>query len=189
MPFFAVLDACVLYPIHLANTLLRCAEATMYWPLWSPDILAELRRNLVRNAQLQERKADRRINDMTSTFPDSLVTDYEYWIPQLTNHPKDRHVLAVAIQSGAEIIVTSNRRHFPPTALAPFNIIAQSPDTFLCELLFSDPGMMRQVIEQQAKDHTNPPLDVPDLLEHLERTRTAPQFADRVRTRLLADQL
>lgn len=138
MPSSVVLDACVLYPIHLVDTLLRCAEANLYRPLWSMDILAELRRNLIRKARLTARKADLRINDMRESFPRSLVESYQPWIPQLTTHPSDRHVLAVAIQSGAGIIVTSNLRHFPPTALAPFNVTAQSPDAFLCDLLASD---------------------------------------------------
>jgi hypothetical protein len=37
----AVLDACVLVPIALADTLLRVAEKGLYRPLWSARILAE----------------------------------------------------------------------------------------------------------------------------------------------------
>ena len=37
----AVLDACVLVPIALADTLLRVAEKGLYRPLWSDRILAE----------------------------------------------------------------------------------------------------------------------------------------------------
>jgi hypothetical protein len=36
-----VLDACVLVPIALAETLLRFGEAERYQPLWSARILAE----------------------------------------------------------------------------------------------------------------------------------------------------
>ncbi len=36
-----VLDACVLLPIALADTLLRIAEKGLYRPLWSDRILAE----------------------------------------------------------------------------------------------------------------------------------------------------
>ena len=47
MPFPAFLDTCVRYPAYLCDTLLRLAEATAYRPLWSPDVLTELRRNLI----------------------------------------------------------------------------------------------------------------------------------------------
>jgi hypothetical protein len=42
MPHYtAVLDACVLVPVALADTLLRVAEKGLYHPLWSDRILAE----------------------------------------------------------------------------------------------------------------------------------------------------
>ncbi|MHB1486259.1 MAG: hypothetical protein ACYCS7_00925 [Acidimicrobiales bacterium] len=37
--YAAVLDACVLAPITLADTLLRVAERELYRPLWSDRIL------------------------------------------------------------------------------------------------------------------------------------------------------
>ncbi len=39
--YTAVLDACVLVPIALADTLLRVAEKGLYRPLWSDRILGE----------------------------------------------------------------------------------------------------------------------------------------------------
>src|SRR5919201_41853 len=47
MPFSAILDANVLYPFSLRDTLLRLAELELYTPLWSERILDEMRRNLV----------------------------------------------------------------------------------------------------------------------------------------------
>lgn len=39
MPFAAFLDTCVLYPAYLCDTLLRLADACLYRPLWSDDVL------------------------------------------------------------------------------------------------------------------------------------------------------
>jgi predicted nucleic acid-binding protein len=36
----------------------------------------------------------------------------------MTNHPGDRHVLAAAVTAKADIIVTSNLKHFKPKDLA-----------------------------------------------------------------------
>ena len=40
--FSAFLDACVLVPIALADTLLRLAEAGLFRPLWSDRVLDEM---------------------------------------------------------------------------------------------------------------------------------------------------
>jgi hypothetical protein len=47
MPFAAILDASVLYPLPLRDTLLRVAEIELYDPYWSERILAEVTRNLI----------------------------------------------------------------------------------------------------------------------------------------------
>jgi hypothetical protein len=47
--FPAFLDTCVLFPACLCDTMLRLAEASACRPLWSADVFAELRRNLMRS--------------------------------------------------------------------------------------------------------------------------------------------
>jgi hypothetical protein len=74
--FPALLDTCVLYPAYLCDTLLRLAEAEAYRPLWSDDILTELRRNIV-EAGIPADRVDRRITNMSQSFPDAMVTGYE----------------------------------------------------------------------------------------------------------------
>jgi hypothetical protein len=64
-------------------------------------------------------------------FADAWVKTYESFIPAMANDSKDRHVLAAAVVSGAQTIVTSNLKHFPLDALAPWNIEVQRPDEFL----------------------------------------------------------
>ncbi|MET0418573.1 MAG: PIN domain-containing protein [Actinoplanes sp.] len=91
--FPAFLDTCVLYPAYLCDTLLRLAESSAYRPLWSADVFAELRRNLVGRG-LPPGRVDRRLDQMSRSFPDTQVTGHESLIDGMTNHPKDRHVLA-----------------------------------------------------------------------------------------------
>ncbi len=44
----AILDACVLLPMPLADTLLRMAETPqLYVPKWSSEIISEVSRNLI----------------------------------------------------------------------------------------------------------------------------------------------
>lgn len=47
MPFRVVLDACVMLPQTLNNVVLTMAEAGLFAPVWSADLLDEVERNLV----------------------------------------------------------------------------------------------------------------------------------------------
>jgi hypothetical protein len=55
---------------------------------------------------------------MAAYFPDARETSYEKLISSMTNHPKDRHVLAAAVAGRADVLVTENLKDFPPAAVA-----------------------------------------------------------------------
>ncbi|WP_222709080.1 hypothetical protein [Nonomuraea sp. C10] len=95
MPFSAILDACVLYPNALRDTLLRVAEAGVYQPLWSERILAEVRGALLRNG-LPESSVDRTFGFVRAAFSEAMVEGWEPLEDSMGNHVKDRHVLAAA---------------------------------------------------------------------------------------------
>jgi hypothetical protein len=59
MAFVAVLDASVLYPLPLRDTLLRVAETELYDSYWSERILDEVIRNLVADGRATEEQARR----------------------------------------------------------------------------------------------------------------------------------
>ncbi|OAH60975.1 hypothetical protein AYJ66_13505 [Dietzia cinnamea] len=44
--FRVVLDACVMLPQTLNNLLLTLADAELFVPVWTPDLLEEVERNL-----------------------------------------------------------------------------------------------------------------------------------------------
>jgi predicted nucleic acid-binding protein len=182
MAFPAFLDTCVIYPTYLCDTLLRLAEASVYRPLWSNDVLIELRRNLIERGIPAER-VDRRISDMTRSFPDALVEGYESLIYGMTNDPKDRHVLAASVRASAEVLVTFNLKDFPETALKSYDIIAVHPDEFLLDQLDLYPGATIDVLRQQADSYRRVPNTVPGVLSVLERTGL-PRFSSEVRRHL-----
>lgn len=76
MAFPAFLDTCVLYPAYLCDSLLRLAEAEAFRPLWSADVLNELRRHLIEQG-IDADKVDYRIGQMRRTFPGAVVAGYE----------------------------------------------------------------------------------------------------------------
>jgi hypothetical protein len=171
-PVVAVLDASALYPAVLCDTLLSVAQAGIYVPVWSEDILAELVRNL--GPRIGDEAAQRRIQEMRIAFPEASAADYQDLISVMTNHPKDRHVVAAAVVHEANRIVTVNLRDFPPAALSPLRIAAKSPDEFLSDLFADSPEEIQRTLEQQAARYRRLPMAVVGLLGEL--TKHAPQF-------------
>jgi hypothetical protein len=160
----AVLDANVLIPAALCDTLLRLANTGIYDLFWSADILEEVERNLVVDGFMDEDHARRRVMAMRAAFPQAMVEGYLDLIPTLTNSAKDRHVLAAGGKAGTPVIVTSNLSDFPPDALAPFGITAYSPDRFLIHLYRRNARTLRRAIRLQASSLHRPPLTVEDVL-------------------------
>lgn len=71
------------------------------------------------------------IDQMSTAFDDALVTEWElldgiYGLPD----PDDEHVVAAAVVGRAEVMVTSNLRHFPAARL-PAPVRAISPNEFV----------------------------------------------------------
>ena len=183
MPSFgAVLDACVLIPAPLCDVLLRAAENGLYQIYWSEDILSEVERNLIRQLNVREERAARRVRLMREAFTEALVEGYQRLIPGMTNPLKDRHVIAAAVVSGSQFIVTSNLKDFPDASLQDYEIQAQSPDSFLMRLFESAPNVMTQIVQEQAHALTNPRSSVEDVLQGI--ARDAPEFASRIREQI-----
>jgi len=180
--FPVVLDACVLYPRALRDTLLRAAERSLYTPYWSVAILDELKRNLVADRRLTVDRSDYLVSQMTLAFPSAAVAGFETLIPCMTNHEKDRHVAAAAVRARAEVIVTSNLRDFPEDALSPYGIAAKAPDEFLLDLTSLSGRTMTQIIREQLTDIVaiDPTATMDMLFEAL--TRQAPGFVDTIRS-------
>jgi predicted nucleic acid-binding protein len=138
MPFEVVLDTNVLLPYTLGDTLLRLAHRELYVMRISERILDELERNLVKKYpdRMDEAKAARYVDAIRDAFADVIVDEHSIRALEgaMTNDEGDRHVLAAAVASGAEGIVSFNRRHFPSAALQPVGRTLLGPDEFLCDL-------------------------------------------------------
>lgn len=65
--------------------------------------------------------------------------------------PNDRHVLAVAIQSNSEIIVTENLKDFPKPLLSLYSITALTPDSFITSLIKQNKFLALSAFENLVK--------------------------------------
>ena len=178
-PFIVVVDANVLFPLTLRDTVLRAAAADLYQLRWSEEILNEMERNLVSTMTMSADKAARLRTHMEKFFPEAMVTGHEPLIAGMKNDTKDRHVVAAAVKAGAQVITTVNLKDFKPL---PDGIEAQSPDEFLCNLFDLDPQSFVAMLSAQAADLQKPPVTFDGLLERL--SRAVPELAHAVRDHL-----
>ncbi|MGQ0744054.1 MAG: PIN domain-containing protein [Acidimicrobiales bacterium] len=163
-----LLDACVLYPIGLRDTLLNVAEAGFFRVLWSEEILAETSRNIVEDVpDLTAEHLAKTFDAMRRAFPEAVVRGYEHLVDSMPNHPKDRHALAAAVVGGAHVLVTNNLRHFPAAACEPLGVRVESADDFLVEMISLGPELMVDVLRRQATRKVRPHLTLYEMLERL----------------------
>lgn len=170
MSFTVVLDANVLYPAPLRDFLLHLAVTDLFSAKWTEKIHHEWISNLLKNwPDLTSEKLYRSKQLMNKNVRDCLVTDFEDIEASLElPDPNDHHVLAAAIKSNAQAIVTFNRKDFPADRLAKWNIEAISPDEFIQYQLGLNMGLVCQVARRHRKSLKNPPKLVSEYLDTLE---------------------
>jgi predicted nucleic acid-binding protein len=175
-----VLDACVLAPAKICDLLLCLAETPrLYVPIWSDDILTEVRRTQTTRLAWPEQLADYWQTEVRRSFPEARVEGYEPLIPLCQNNEKDRHVLAAAIKGHAELIVTSNIRHFPAKSLEPWGISVTDPASYLTTLYAMEPGVVVAKLGAIAQRRKQSPEKVLALLG-----KSMPDFAAHVSAEL-----
>lgn len=170
--FTAVLDACVLYPVSVADALLSLAVAGLYAAKWTTTIEDEWVRNLEsRRPELKGRLQQRR-DDMRAAVPDWEVpaAACQRLAPELTlPDPGDAHVLAAALVGHADCIVTTNLRDFPVATLASYGVEALHPDDFiLAQIDLNEFAALAAFREMRARKR-NPALDPEAFAQALER--------------------
>lgn len=170
--YAVVLDTCVLFGAHRRDTLLRMAEARLFRPLWTADILSELEHALVERG-VDPARAARVVALMREHFEDALVDGYQPLVDSMRNDPKDRHVLAAAVRANAAAIVTDNVRDFPESATKPYGVEVVTVDEFMLNQLDLAPGVVMRVLHDQAAAHRRAPYTVEGLLTSLEKAGLA----------------
>jgi predicted nucleic acid-binding protein len=169
MAFVVVYDAKALYPNAQRDLLIRIAQAGLVQAKWTTEIIDEMvRARLRRNPDLDPAKLDRLKQLINHSVPDCLVWGHEQLIESLKlPDPDDRHVLAAAIHSGAQVIVTANVRDFPAEDLADFNIEAKTPDDFVLDQIGIDDRVVFACVQDIANCRISPQT-AQDILVELE---------------------
>jgi len=169
--FVVVYDASVLYPNVLRGLLIRIAQAELVQAKWTEQILDEVFTAVRRNRpDLDPARLDRTRTLMGTAVRDWRVSGYEPLVESVSLPDlDDRHVLAAAIRTHAQVIVTSNLRHFPIDALNQWDIEPKSPDEFVRAQIDLDRSAVYAAVQRIADSWRRPPGTVDDVLDRLER--------------------
>lgn len=144
----AVLDACVLYPTVLREILQGAGEAGLFQPVFSDRILREWMLATAKLGPEAPALAAGEAALLRAAFPRGLVRERPEIEARLTlPDPNDVHVLATAVASGADVIITFNAQDFPGHVLASEGIVRRDPDGFLWEMQSRHPEAMARIVE------------------------------------------
>ncbi len=171
------LDACVIYPSVLRAILLRLARAGLFEPVWSERILEEWARACVKLGPGAPEAARAEAAAMRAVFPRALQPARpEIEARHILPDPADLHVLATAIASGSDAILTFNAADFPRHILAAEGLERRDPDGFLWEMFSRAPQAVADAIEsvrQDAEAMAGAPVARRPLLRRLRLNRLA----------------
>ncbi|MFI5614985.1 PIN domain-containing protein [Amycolatopsis sp. NPDC051903] len=179
----AFLDSNVIFGSRLSNVLLWVAHSDLYEPLWSERVLAAVVRDVPRRRRnVTPERITKRVDQMRRAFPAAMIDGFEPLEPEMGNHPGDRHVLAAAVHGHADVLVTSNLKHFPKRVMDHHGIVAIHPDDFLLKLLEVHGPAMENAVAKAILSRGRPPESFPGYLDRL--AADVPRFAAEMKPRL-----
>ena len=172
-----VIDTCVLYPTVMREMVLGVAKTGAFFPIWSDCILEEWARAAHKLGPLGEPQARAEIALVGAAFPAACVSAPEglaarLWLPD----ENDIHVLATAVASSADAIMTLNAKDFPKCALAEEGLKRVDPDGHLHGLWLAQPDAVEGVAQSvlaQACALSSEPWEMRALLKKARLPRLA----------------
>lgn len=169
--FTAVLDTNVVYPVIIRDLLFWFAHYDLYTPKWSKHIFDEWKR-VTQEKDVSEEDANKRLQKANEAFPDALVINYEGLINQLKlPDENDRHVMAAAIKTNANLIVTNNIKDFPEEYLRSFGLSVKTADDFLTDIIDLNQDQAIAAFKEMVLNKKSPKMDEFEVLNQLRRAR------------------
>jgi hypothetical protein len=165
LPERAFLDANVIRGQLTNDMLLTMANNDVFEPRWSKHVMDEMRRN--RPPGVSEERIDRRIAMMNKAFPHAMTSGYEYLEPQMQADAKDKHVLAAAVHSGSDVLVSDNTKDFNPPSTGPNAMRVEKLSQFLIRILEEDPARVQGALQEMLDRNKRDPRTMPALLDKM----------------------
>ncbi|MBU2980832.1 PIN domain-containing protein [Lentibacter algarum] len=142
----ALLDTCVLYPTVMREMLLGVADAGAFLPFWSKGIEGEWAHTAEKHGAGGGLFVHGELALLNARWPKARVQfgaalEQRLWLPDAG----DIHVLAAAVASSADVIITLNKKDFPANVLSEEGLSRADPDTFLRGIWAADPVLVEPV--------------------------------------------
>lgn len=144
-------DTATLYPISIADLILRLAEIGLIEMLWTDYLLDETTRVLVGDKHLSASAATYFCDCIRDTFPDGHIkrSAYEHLIATRTGpDPKDHEHSAAASAANVDVVLSADKTGFPRTDTRP--AVRRHPDSYLLGLLDDFDDIIIDTIEQMG---------------------------------------
>ena len=148
-----LIDTCVLYPTVMREMVLGVAARGAFEPIWSARILEEWARAAIKLGPTGEAQARAEIALLRGNSPGaeraaSPSLQAQLWLPDAN----DIHVLAVAVASSADMILTLNAKDFPRQILAEEGLSRADPDSYLHGIWQATPELVAPVAEDVLEE-------------------------------------
>ncbi len=175
------IDACVLYPTVMREMVLGVAATGAFRPVWSARILEEWARAAQKLGPEGEAQARAEIALLRSRWPEAEAApaphlEARLWLPDAA----DIHVLATAVSTSCDAIMTLNAKDFPKGTLAEDALARLAPDAHLYGLWHQDPAPVHEVAERvlaEARRLSGQPWEMRALLKKARLPRLAKALA------------
>ena len=181
--YTALLDACVLYPMAMADALLSVATAGLFAAKWTRRIEVEWTQALQDRRPDLKGRLDYRRDQMREAIPDWEVEE-RAWLPVAKGlalpDPHDVHVLAAALAGHADCLVTANLKDFPSEATDPLGVEVLHPDQFMVAQWDLDPLVAVAAFKRMRARWKKPEASAEDFALAMERGGL-PALAERLR--------
>jgi hypothetical protein len=180
----AFLDANVIRGQQTTDILLSLADAGVFE---TQKVIDEMRRN--RPPGLSEANIDRRIRAMNVGFPDAMVEEPPQELQdQMQADPKDKHVLAGAVHSRSQVLVTDNFKDFSPPSSGPHQMRVESLNQFLNRKLDESPRQVQASLKAMVDRNRREPRSVSALIDMMAEGQELREFAQKLNTMVPPEQ-
>lgn len=164
------MDACVLYAAPVRDLLIELAGRDLFRAKWTEQIQNEWVDSLLENRpDLTRENLERTVQLMNDAVLDCMVSGFEPLMAGLElPDPNDTHVLAAAIHSHCDAIITFNRRDFPTAILHRYDIELLHPDDFFHFQFDLGDAQVITAVQRIRSRLKNPQLSAAEYLDRLE---------------------